>query len=75
VGPRAGLDAVKKRKIFASAGIRNPAVQPVARRYPGFWLSSWSPQIQRIPFVLDATARNGHNLVSARRVGQYFRVV
>jgi hypothetical protein len=32
VGPRAGLDSMKKKKYLASAGSRNPAVQPVARR-------------------------------------------
>jgi hypothetical protein len=33
LGPRAGLDAVEKRKIPATARNRNPAFQPVARRY------------------------------------------
>jgi hypothetical protein len=31
VGPRAGLDAVEKRKIPYLVGNRTPAVQPVAR--------------------------------------------
>jgi len=30
VGPRAGLDAVVKRNIPASAGNRTPVVQPIA---------------------------------------------
>jgi hypothetical protein len=34
VGPRAGLDAVeKKKKSLATAGNRTTAVQPVAHRY------------------------------------------
>jgi hypothetical protein len=33
VGTRADLDAVQKRKIFAPARNRNPAVQPIARSY------------------------------------------
>jgi hypothetical protein len=32
VGPRAGLDAVK-RKMFSPAGNRTQAIQQVARRY------------------------------------------
>jgi hypothetical protein len=33
VGPRAGLDAVEKRKNPAPVGNQTPAVQPVAHRY------------------------------------------
>jgi hypothetical protein len=33
VGPRAGLEAMDKRKSLTSARNRIPAVQPIARRY------------------------------------------
>jgi hypothetical protein len=33
MGPRAGLEAVAKRKILASAGTRTPVVHSVAKSY------------------------------------------
>jgi hypothetical protein len=40
MGPGAGLDDVDKRKIFAPAENRNPAIHPVARRYTNWVISS-----------------------------------
>jgi hypothetical protein len=76
VGLGTSLDA-------ASAGIGTPA--PPAHSsslhrlsYPGSFIVTTGPaySLQFVfPFVSDITARKEHNLVSARRVGRYFRVV
>jgi hypothetical protein len=44
VVPRAGLDAIEKRRVFPLAGNRTPAIQPVARSHTGWGIPAhgWS---------------------------------
>jgi hypothetical protein len=65
VGPRAGLDAVKKEKSLALNGNWTRAVQPVARRY-GVWLftaqlHSYPPDGLPRPQTGDAWWQGAHN--------------
>jgi hypothetical protein len=48
MGPRAGLDAVVKRKIYATAGNRIPVVQPIAQSL--YWLEL--PQTAHSPVTI-----------------------